>query len=298
MLNAQWLETFTVLCETGHFTRAAERLGMTQPGVSQHLRKLENQVGQALISSQGKRFSRTPAGEAVLALGRARREEERQLRQAIQNDDPDVGDVAIACSGSFAMLVYPQLLALMKTAPHLSLRLEAMPQERVVKGVLDGKFDLGVTNQEPSHPRLDASSLGREELCLLLPASAPRGDIGLAALEDIGFIAHPDGYAYADELFSLNFPEEFKGSDRLRVRGFVNQISQIPTPVAQGIGYTLLPRSGLDAYPDRQKLRVANLARERKFELWSIFQRGRILPKRVQRISELIRQIAGRLEDA
>lgn len=72
MLNAQWLETFVVLCETGHFTKAASLLNMTQPGVSQHLRKLEAQVGQSLISRQGKSFSPTPAGEAVLAVGRAR----------------------------------------------------------------------------------------------------------------------------------------------------------------------------------------------------------------------------------
>ena len=37
MLNATWIETFTVLAEEGHFTRAAQPLNMTQPGVSQHL---------------------------------------------------------------------------------------------------------------------------------------------------------------------------------------------------------------------------------------------------------------------
>lgn len=296
MLNAQWLETFAVLCETGHFTRAAERLAMTQPGVSQQLRKLEDQVGQALISRHGKGFSLTPAGEAILALGRARRDEERRLRQAIQNDDPEIGEVAIACSGSFAMLLYPHLLPVMNRAPGLLLTLEAMPQEGVVRGVLEGRFDLGVTGHEPGHPRLDARRVGREELCLVLPADAPAGDVSLADLEARGFIAHPDGYTYADELFSLNFPDTYQGSDRLRVRGFVNQISQIPTPVAQGIGYTLLPRSGVDAYPDKHRLRVAGLASPRHFELWTIFRRGRILPQRALRISELIQQVAARLE--
>ena len=46
MLNATWLNTFTTLCEVGHFTRTAELLGMTQPGVSQHLHKLASQVGK------------------------------------------------------------------------------------------------------------------------------------------------------------------------------------------------------------------------------------------------------------
>ena len=98
MLNSVWLDTFVTLCEVGHFTRAAAALNMTQPGVSQHLRKLEQQVGEPLLSRDGKSFVPTPAGESVLAIGRRRREEERQLRQALQQDDPDSGEASAACS--------------------------------------------------------------------------------------------------------------------------------------------------------------------------------------------------------
>ncbi len=69
MLNATWIETFTVLAEEGHFTRAAQRLNMTQPGVSQHLRKLEQQLGQPLIVQSGKGFTLTAAGAACAIWG-------------------------------------------------------------------------------------------------------------------------------------------------------------------------------------------------------------------------------------
>ena len=291
MLNAQWLETFTVLLETGHFTRTAERLGMTQPGVSQHLRKLEDQVGQPLISRQGKSFSATPAGEAVLAVGRARRAEEKTLLEAILRDDPAVGEVVVACSGSFAMLLYPHLLTLMQASPDLIIRLEATPQDTVLTGVLKGLFDLGIADHKPGHSRLDAEHLGKEELCLVLPATEAALPITLQSLECLGFVAHPDGFAYADELLSLNFPDSFRGSDHLRVRTFVNQISQIPTPVAHGIGYTLLPRSGVNAYPDQDKICVAHLPKGCHHELWMVFRRGRLLPARVTRIADLIQSI-------
>ncbi|WP_324752510.1 LysR family transcriptional regulator [Roseovarius sp. Pro17] len=296
MLNAKWLETFAVLIETGHFTRTAERLGMTQPGVSQHLRKLEDQVGQPLISRQGKSFSPTPAGEAVLAVGQARRAEEKTLFEAVLRDDPAVGEVVVACSGSFAMLLYPHLLTLMQASPDLIIRLEATPQDTVLSGVLEGRFDLGIADHKPDHPRLDAAHLGKEELCLVLPSNEPSSPITFQTLEDLGFVAHPDGFAYADELFSLNFPDAFRGSDHLRVRTFVNQISQIPAPVAHGIGYTLLPRSGINAYPGKDQIRVAQLAKSRHHELWTVFRRGRILPARVTRIADLIQSIALDLE--
>jgi DNA-binding transcriptional LysR family regulator len=292
MLNSQWLETFTVLCETKHFTRAADKLAMTQPGVSQHLRKLEEHIGQLLISRQGKSFTPTPAGEAVFAMGLNRRAEEKYLQDAVLSDDPGNGEVVIACSGSFAMLLYPHLLPVMQSSPHLVIRLEAMPQDSVINGVMEGRIDLGVTDQKPIHPRLDAEHLGREELCLVLPIDTAPDPVSFDMLEDLGFIAHPDGYAYADECFSLNFPHEFKGSDRLRIRGFVNQISQIPSPIAQGVGYTLLPQSGVNSYPDKHRLRVESLQKSRQYDLSMIFRRGRILPKRVIGISHLIKSTA------
>lgn len=295
MLNAQWLETFTVLSETGHFTRAADRLGMTQPGVSQHLRKLEEQLGQPLISRYGKGFELTPAGEAVAAMGQARRAEERTLREGLRADEPDAGEVAIACSGSFALLLHPVLLARMRGAPRLVLRLIATPQEAIPAGLLEGQFDLGVLGHEPAHPRLEAQRIGREELCLVLPADTPDTPLRLADLDARGFIGHPDGFGHADELLAANFPHEFTGADRLRLRAFVNQIGQICAPVAEGIGYTLLPRSGVDAFPDREKLRIAPLPRRCRHELWLAGRRGREMPARVASIAQDIRAVAARL---
>ena len=103
MLNATWLNTFTTLCELGHFTRSADVLGMTQPGVSQHLRKLEAQVGKPLIVQDGKSFTLTLSGEVLFKAGLARRQQELDLKEVMQRDDPDVGEVRIGCSGSFAM---------------------------------------------------------------------------------------------------------------------------------------------------------------------------------------------------
>ncbi len=292
MLNARWLETFTTLCQTRHFTRTADLLGMTQPGVSQHLRKLEEQIGQPLISRQGKSFALTPAGEAVLSVGQTRRHEEQMLREAIQTDAPDVGTVSIGCSGGFAMLLYPQILPLMQEAPRLSVRLEATPGDAILQGVLSRRFDLGIVERQPDHPRLDAVYLGEEPLCLLLPHTDTAEQIRFGDLEERGFIAHPDGFAYADELFSLNFPEEFRGSDRLHVRAFINQISQIPAAVAQGIGYTLLPRSGVDAFPLRHKVRIVPLPRIRRHGLWLIHELGRRMPSRLSGMMTVMKAVA------
>ncbi|MEY8120857.1 LysR family transcriptional regulator [Falsihalocynthiibacter sp. BN13B15] len=292
MLNATWLDTFTTLCDVGHFTRTAELLGMTQPGVSQHLHKLASQVGKPLISKDGKSFTLTPAGEAVLAIGLARRQQERELQDTIQTDDPDVGDISIGCSGSFAMWLYPHILDRMQHAPELVISVTAAPHMSIVTSVLNGEFDLGVVAEPISHPRLDAHELAREELCLVVPRPFSGRKIDLNQLNELGFVAHPDGYAYADDLFSLNFPKDYKGSDRLRVRTFVNQIGQIPIPVAQGLGYTILPKSGVDAFAENQELAIIQLPKQRYHDLWVISRKGRSDIARVAALSDFISRTA------
>ncbi|GGB56490.1 LysR family transcriptional regulator [Henriciella pelagia] len=297
MLNATWLETFAVLCETGHFTRTAQRLGMTQPGVSQHVRKLEEQVGHPLISKQGKHFWPTPVGESVFALGLARRAEEERFRKSIEVDDPDSGEVKIACSGGFAMSLYPHLLPVMQAAPNLAIHVEAAPQKSIRAGILEGRFDLGVLASDPDHPRLTARLIGREELCVVLPIDAASARLDFEALDARGFIAHPDGFAYADALFSLNFPDEFEGADRLHVRAYVNQIGQIPTPVENGIGYTLLTQSGINAFPRKHRLCTRQLGQRIHHDLWLVERRNVVRSARVDRLAGLIEQAATALGD-
>ncbi|MGJ8545504.1 MAG: LysR family transcriptional regulator [Sulfitobacter sp.] len=295
MLNAIWLESFTTLAQTGHFTRAAQRLNMTQPGVSQHLRKLEAQLGQALIAQDGKSFVLTQAGEAVMALGLARRAQEQALRAEIEGDDPARGAVRVACSGSFALLLYPRLIALMGQAEALSLHVEAAPQARVQAMVLEGEIDLGVLSEAPRHPRITAQKIGTEELCLVLPHGAAPSAPDFEALEARGFIAHPDGFAYADALFGENFAGDYQGAEHLRQRSFINQISQIPAPVAQGVGYTLLPRSGVEGFAHKALLRVVPLAKRQHQDLWLIARRGREQHARLQHIARIITDVGARL---
>ena len=72
MINPVWLRSFCTLVEVGHFTRTAEKLHMTQSGVSQHVHKLEAHLGQQLLIRQGKKFTpnrlNTVIAEAQMCL--------------------------------------------------------------------------------------------------------------------------------------------------------------------------------------------------------------------------------------
>lgn len=294
-LNSHWLRSFTVLCEEGHFTRAAERLNMTQPGMSQHIAKLEQQLGKSLIERDMPGFVLTDAGEKTLAMARARWREEREFLDSLEDEDEDRGVVSAACSGSFAMLLYPSSIAWMAEAPEISARLTAAPEESIVSGVLAGTYDVGIVGDVPRHPRLASEHLGPEPLDLILPLKWEGRPLEFEDLQALGLVQHPDGALYADAVLGANFASEYRGTESLRVRSFVNQIGQIPAPVAQGLAYSILPRSGVLAFPQREKLSIASFPQSSVLQLHLITLKRKTRSPRVEKLARLIREEVGKL---
>lgn len=295
-LNSTWLESFRILCEERSFTRAAARLNMTQPGMSQHIAKLEERLGTRLVERDAPGFMLTEAGDKTLALARSRWREERDFLARLEDVDADSGKVALACSGSFAMLVYPRLIGWMTSAPGLTVVLDAAPEDRIVEGVLSGAFDIGVVSGEPRHPRLTLERLGDEHLDLILSQDWAGRSPTLQGLQALGFIQHPDGARYADRVLGANFADDYPGAEGLRIRSTVNQIGQIPAPVAAGLGYTVLPRSGVLAFPGRDRLAIAELPQPSMLELRLIELRGKSRSKRIEKLVDLVRREAAKLD--
>lgn len=294
-LNSQWLRSFTILCEERHFTRAAERLNMTQPGMSQHIAKLEQRLGVSLIERDSPGFVLTDAGEKTLAMARARWRDEQAFLESLDDEDEDRGTISIATSGSFAMLLYPALMQWMENAPGISARLTAAPEESVVAGLLAGTFDVGVVANVPRQPRLLAEQLGAEPLDLILPREWEGKLPGFADLQALGYVQHPDGAAYADIVLGSYFASEYQGAERLHVRSFVNQIGQIPEPVARGLGYSILPRSGVLAYPKRDRLAIARFERRCLLQLHLVELRRKRRSPRTEKLVSIVKREAVKL---
>jgi LysR family transcriptional regulator, transcriptional activator of the cysJI operon len=234
------------------FTRAADSLNLTQAAVSQHLQRLESELGQLLIR-RPRKVELTPAGQLLLAYAKEVDIASTRLRSRLANDDPHSGEISISSPGSIGLALYPRLLALQVENPGLSIRYRFAPTDDIIAAVLDNRFELGLVTRLPQDERLIARLFAREHLCLVLPADGK--DDSWPALRELGFIGHPDGKEMATRLFSRRYPGE--RFDHLPVRGFTNQIAMILEPVALGLGFTVLPRFAVDAYPNQQRIRIA-----------------------------------------
>ena len=172
MINPSFLRTFVHLAQSRHFTRTAEALHMTQPGVSQHIHKLEAQLGQPLLSRHGKSFELTPAGEQLYHFGLQQAEAEATLMENLAADGQHAGECRLACSGSIAMQLYPKLLQLQQRYPALRISIEAAPNRTIIERIRSNRSDIGLVSQPLNESKLIQRPLGQDPLCLALPTDS------------------------------------------------------------------------------------------------------------------------------
>ena len=256
MINPVWLRSFCTLVEVGHFTLTAEHLHMTQSGVSQHVRKLEEQLGEPLLIRQGKKFNLTRTGECLYQEGQKLILSLLDLEKRIALDPSHEGTVKVASPGSVGLKLYPHLLELQRHYPALIVEYRFAPNSEIERLIAEHKVDIGLMTRLSTQPEVTLKPIAEEELLLITPSGVlkPNWD----QLMKLGFIDHPDGDYHASQLFSVNFPE-FQHCNQFKKSGFSNQINLILEPVSIGLGFTVLPSHAVSAFQKPKKIKVHSL---------------------------------------
>ena len=287
-MNTHWLRSFCTLVDVGHFTRTAERLNMTQSGVSQHVQKLEEQLGIDLLDRQGKNFTLTPAGERLYreALNILRALE--NLEQEIAKDPPYEGPVRLMSPGSIGLKLYPRLLELQRKHPKLTIDYRFAPNADVESAIANSKVDIGFMTCVSSTADVTSQPLTTEPLLLVTPLDID--EPSWQALTELGLIDHPDGSHHAGLLLAANYPE-FRHSNLIPKKGFSNQINLILEPVSRGLGFTVLPAYAVEAFPQPKRIKVHQLANPVNETLYLCTPRNRARAKRIETVIAVAREL-------
>ncbi|NIF23877.1 LysR family transcriptional regulator [Candidatus Pantoea multigeneris] len=286
MLNPQWLKSFAMLADVGSFTQSADRLGITQAGVSQHIRHLEQQLGPLILRSK-RPLELTPAGRALLEYCQQVDRAQRHLALRLSDGDSTCGEVSLISPGSIGLRLYPLLLSLQQQHPDLLIRHRFAPDSEVIDAVLHNRYEMGLVTQKPDDKRLVAEQFAEEPLELVVPATATVSS--WQDLEALGYIDHPDGQAMATRLLSRRFPGN-PGVRNLPQRGFSNQIGLILEPVARGLGFTVIPKYARLAFARPQQIKVVCNEVLLVDTLWMIHRAEWPLSTRAQRALTWLQQ--------
>jgi len=243
-LDLRRFRFFLAVAETLHFGRAAEKLGVAQPNLSQQIKKIENALGHAL-------FERTTRGVTLTAVGLflAKRAELLQttFQEAIETAQcigrGEEGNLTIGFSGSAMYSRTPRAVARFRRRyPKVMVQLRELYAYEQMPLLLDGTLDIGFIRDGAPAPGLQLTPLLHEGFVAVLPRHHPMAhhrSISPKQLKDEHFVL------FSPKIAKLSYQRIM---DLCEAEGFTPEIVQeapqwvtVITLVAAGMGVSLAP---------------------------------------------------------
>lgn len=191
-LDLRLVEYFTAVAEELHFGRAAERLHIAQPSLSQQIRRLEAQLGVQLLERNSRNVRLTPAGDALLREGRRILAQAQRAITATRAAGAELLTVGFYGSAGTALL--PAVLAAFQERRPMT---EVSVREILFGGIdeiLDGKVNVAFTRLLPDQTELEVEIIGTEPRVVALASAHPlagRETLTFADLAGESFIVNP-----------------------------------------------------------------------------------------------------------
>ncbi|MCA6998884.1 LysR family transcriptional regulator [Dickeya solani] len=248
-IELRHLRYFIAVAEELHFGRAAEKLHISQPPLSQQIQALEEQIGAQLLDRNNRNVRLTQAGELFLKeawaiINQVNQAAERAAR--IQRGEIGELNIGFTSSAPFVKQVSRSLLQFRQSYPEVHIQMLEINTKQQIEPLLDGKLDLGVMRNNPLPETLRHQLLLHEPMVAVVHeehplAAAPGGHISIQQLasEPFVFFAREVGTALYDEVLTL-----------LKKYGITPYITQevgeamtIIGLVSSGLGVSLLPAS-------------------------------------------------------
>lgn len=234
------------VAEELHFGRAAERLMIAQPPLSQQIKKLEGQIGVELFRRTKRRVEITAAGKAFVEEARRTLEQaDTTVRAAQRAARGEEGRLVIGYAGSAGYQVLPRVLTRFRRQyPGVDVQLREMTTGEQVTALLARRIDAGFVRPPLDEPRLEVSVLMREDFVAVLPRShrlarGRRVALGRLAAEPFVLFPRHLGPRLYDPILAACQRAGFSPT----VAQEAMHVPTIVSLVAAGVGVALLPDS-------------------------------------------------------
>jgi LysR family transcriptional regulator, hydrogen peroxide-inducible genes activator len=251
-MELQQLRYFCAIADTGSFSRAAQQTHVSQPSLSQQIRKLEDELGARLFDRLGRTVRLTELGQAFLPGARAvLRDLEAARSEVVEHKSTVAGSVSVGVIPTIAPYFLPPVLASF-SRKYPQLRVTVMEEitplllERLRAGTLDLAI-VALPLQVRGH-EFESFPLKDEKLYAVLPrqhALRKRRSISLGDLEDDSFLLLRDGHCFRETAVAA--------CKRARLNPRIvfesGQFSSILSMVSAGLGVSIVPAMAVEKRP-------------------------------------------------
>jgi DNA-binding transcriptional LysR family regulator len=264
------LEVFLAVARERRFSRAADKLFRTQSAVSQTVRKLEDELGEALFDRSSREGVLTDAGkvlyeyaEKLINLRTEAAESLSELREL------QTGKLVVAANEFTVLYLLPLLSEFRRLHPMIRITVERALGSRIPDDVLSYRAEFGVLSYEPQEPSLQSVVVFLDELVFVVPPKHPLASAEQVSIRQLGaesFVAHIVSSPYREKVIQL-----FKNHKTpLHMDLELPTLQAIKQYVALGNGVALLPEISVEteiARGELVRIPVRELQLKRKLRL-------------------------------
>ncbi|MFJ4617201.1 LysR substrate-binding domain-containing protein [Streptomyces sp. NPDC088812] len=278
MFTLAQLTSFVAVAEELHFTRAAERLNMTQPPLSRQIQLLESELRVHLLDRTNRTVRLTPAGRAFLVEARRILRQSEHATLAVRRvSSGEAGAIAV---GFTAASAYSALGGLLQTAraalPGVEILLQELVTRDQLKALGEGSLDLGLIRPSATGADLTSRTAVREGLLAALPAQHPLAAgsgplrVGDLAGEDFLMYSPIEARYFHELLVSI-----FRAADvRPVFTQYLSQVHSILALVNGGWGIALVPEAAAQMRYGGIAFRPVDLPDPRPVELHFVWRKN------------------------
>jgi DNA-binding transcriptional LysR family regulator len=245
-MELRHFQYFVAVAEELHFGRAAARLKMTQPPLSQQIKHLEAEVGVPLLMRTQRRVRLTPAGEAFLEEARrVLKAADHAVAAARRAAKGEVGRLTVGFVGSATYDVLPVILReYRRRCPDVQVSLQEMPTPAQVEALRAGEIDIGMVRPPLSEPWLLVEVLQESECVLAIPRTHPLAEQESISLDDVRevpfvLLSRSTWANLYDEILGLCWENGFSP----RISQEAKEFQTVIGLVAGGMGIAVVPKS-------------------------------------------------------
>ncbi|EMM3366644.1 LysR family transcriptional regulator [Pseudomonas aeruginosa] len=248
-MELRHLRYFIAVAEELHFGRAAERLGISQPPLSQQIQALEEEIGARLFERTNRRVELTGAGRLFLDESRqVLAQVDKAVLLARRAHLGELGELKIGFTSSapFTSTIPSSIHAFRKAYPDVHLDLQEMSSRQVLKALLEESLQVGVIRPLALPDAVHWVELFREPLVAVLRADHPlaagsEDGLAIAALAEEPFVFFPRSYGTGlyDQVIALTRQAGFSP----RIAQEASEAMTIIGLVSAGLGVSILPAS-------------------------------------------------------
>ncbi len=297
-LDTASFRAFYYSAETLNFTLAAKKAALTQSGVSQHVAKLESQLGVPLFLRVKKTVILTEAGKKLRDHIERYLDEIERLKESLAHETLDLkGKVSYAMPSSCLMSPHFGLLleARRKKCPMVDLGVTICPSDHVFEKLLGNEIDFGFVTKHTHDADIKFKMFCPEEYILVGGDRSDLQDVSPKTLKGMRFLAYPGVEVLFDYWLGHHFPKSRDITwQSLNVVGEINSLSGVIEMIGSKMGVTVIPKHCVDGLIQSNKLyEFRGNGKPLLNSIYIVTLASRVVPRRVEAIMDIFWEMKG-----